>query len=121
MQQLINTVWRGLQWLGFNIGQWLSNLWSGFLEVASFFASWISSFFINLVSLVVEGVFALVLWAVELLPMMPEAPIGGGVSMLVQANRYIALGEILTFTALWATIFGALGLYKLVKLVRGGG
>lgn len=121
MQQLIQSIWRGFTWLGEMLGGWLSALWAAFVGIVEFFAAWVASFFANLALLVVEGLFALVLGALRLLPAMPEAPEVGALTGLEVANRYFPLGEVMALGGVWAAVFSAVGLYKLAKFVRGAG
>jgi hypothetical protein len=37
------------------------------------------------------------------------------------ANRYIPVTEILTYLSLFAALYGLLGVWKLIKFIRGGG
>jgi hypothetical protein len=74
------------------------------------------NFVVSLLALVVSMMFAI-------LPELPQAQHGGvgGVSALAAANQYVPIAETLALLPILATIFTAIGLYKLAKFIWIGG
>ena len=96
----LNDVWR----MVVDIGLWFWN------ELVPGFIVWF-----------LDVLFDIGVWLVGLLPRIPEMPQINNFSILAFANQYIALNEAIALAAIWGTIFGGVGVYKLIKLVRGGG
>lgn len=121
MGALISTVWRGIMsittWLGRNFAE----LWASGVEFMRFLAGWLVDFVSNGTAVVIEIVAGWLTYLVGLLPNMPTPVDPGSTSFLDQANRYLPLSETFALGSMWVVVFAGVGVYKLIKLIRGGG
>lgn len=95
-----------------------------FFDKIALVVSWAVGWLLSSIVALLVAVLGLV---VGLLPDMPtEWPtLGSAWTTLLSgaaiANRYIPITEILTYLSLFAALYGLLGVWKLVKFIRGGG
>lgn len=99
---------------------WINFAWSSSMAVLDALLAASLEIFLFGIRAVTDVLLFIFTIAVALLPTMPDVPQVGSLS-LGGANRYVPITEVLALAGVWATIFGAIGAYKLAKFVRGAG
>lgn len=99
-------------------------LWHGFLDSLD----GVFSSIIHLINLLLCTLLKLLFWFIEtLLGFIPELPqpdtssIDTGMNAIAMANQFVPLGEMLGLLPLIGSVFGAIGIYKVSKFIRGAG
>lgn len=108
-----------LTWLG----QTLTSLWTAFLKFGSACLQILIDLVSMVVNLAVDLVFLIIVFAVSLLPPVPDLPSGGTLNtgLFALANYFFPFDTLLQLVAVLALVYAAVWLYKLGKFVRGGG
>ena len=107
---------------------WVSDLfgllWSALATLVSAVLGWVLDLFVLLINLAVDLFFALLTFLAHLLPPVPDPPswyVDALAPYLGILNTFFPVSEVLTVASVWATVYGAIFLYKGVKFLRGGG
>lgn len=101
----------------------LGALWSALAGVVTAVSAWL----VGVLAWVVGGIVAVVLGALTVLVgLLPAAPAPGSqdlgaLEQLAVANQYVPVSEGLAMLAVWSALFAGVGVYKLLKFIRGAG
>jgi hypothetical protein len=98
-------------------------LWGALASAFSAVVAWIAGALAWVVGGVVTVVLGALTFLVALLPAAPSPDHSsvGALEQLATVNQYVPVVEALGLLGVWAALFGGVGLYKLVKFLRGAG
>jgi hypothetical protein len=98
-------------------------LWGALAGAVSAVVAWIGGALAWVVGGVVTVVLGVLTFLVGLLPAAPTPDHSsvGALEQLATVNQYVPVVEALGLLAVWAALFGGVGLFKLAKFIRGAG
>ena len=124
VQTLVTSFLRFFDFLRFLWGVfvgWIEAVWSASVLVIDAVLAALSQIMIFFLQAVTDVLLFLLGLAFSILPTMPAPVPNSGSLDLTVVNRYLPFAEIAALTGIWVVVFGAIGAYKLAKIVRGGG
>lgn len=103
--------------------QLVNKIWDGVLAFLSSIVQFFVDLLVALLNLLVDAVFWATTFASHILPGVPALPFSGSVNMalLSVANYFFPVSELVASALFLATVYAAVGAYKLAKFFRGGG
>ena len=104
------------------IGGLFQSLWSTFLKTCTAVLQWCADVLSAVLGAMLDGLILLLTLVVNILPEVPNLPMSGATPALIaQADYFVPLGTVAACVAAIGATYAATYIYKMAKLIRGGG